>query len=328
MLADPEVGLRSNRWLVEPVFHRGIHDASLGRAEQKISGKRRKNSGRTKRSRRSNAQVSLDNADAVIEGAPAAQVDFLRGLAQLHNFENDDAAEHFRKAEQLDPDFAMAFWGEAMTENHPVWHEQDLVTARQIFARLGATSEARLAKAPTHREKLYLHSVEILYSDGTKEERDQKYELAMADLHQGFPNDVDGASFYALAILGSAEQGRDFGTYMRAAAVLEEIFPEHPRHPGVVHYLIHCYDDPIHAPLGLRAARIYSKVAPDAGHAQHMTSHIFLALGMWDDVVKANETAMVVVNQLRQKAGKPPLKCGHYNEWLEYGYMQQSRVAD
>jgi tetratricopeptide (TPR) repeat protein len=274
------------------------------------------------------AQQDVGEVAFANSGAPAAQVDFLRGLAQLHNFEYDDAAEHFRKAEQVDPDFAMAFWGEAMTENHPVWHEQDLVTARQILARLGATSEARLAKAPTQREKLYLHSVEILYGDGTKEERDQKYELAMGELHQRFPNDVDGASFYALAILGSAEQGRDFATYMRAAAVLEEIFPEHPRHPGVVHYLIHCYDDPIHAPLGLRAARIYSKVAPDAGHAQHMTSHIFLALGMWDDVVKANETAMGVVNQLRQKAGKPPLKCGHYNEWLEYGYMQQGRVVD
>src|ERR1700704_5912252 len=274
------------------------------------------------------AQQDVGEVAFANSGAPAAQVDFLRGLAQLHNFEYDDAAEHFRKAEQLDPDFAMAFWGEAMTENHPVWHEQDLVTARQIFARLGATSEARLAKAPTHREKLYLHSVEILYGDGTKEERDQKYELAMADLHQRFPNDVDGASFYALAILGSAEQGRDFGTYMRAAAVLEEIFPEHPRHPGVVHYLIHCYDDPIHAPLGLRAARIYSKVAPEAAHAQHMTSHIFLSLGMWDDVVKANETAMAVVNRERQKVGKEPSWCGHINEWLEYGYLQQGRIED
>jgi hypothetical protein len=88
------------------------------------------------------------------------------------------------------------------------------------------------------------------------------------------------------------------------------------------------YDDPVHAPLGLRAARIYSKIAPEAGHAQHMTSHIFLALGMWDDEVKANETAMAVVNKGRQKAGKPPAMCGHYNEWLEYGYLQQGRVAD
>ena len=155
-------------------------------------------------------------------GAPAAQEDFLRGLAQLHNFEYDSAAEYFRKAELLQADFAMAFWGEAMTHNHAVWHEQELDAARQVLAHLGATPEARLAKAPTEREKLYLHSVEILYGDGTKEERDKKYELAMADLHKRFPGDVDATSFYALAILGSAENGRDFATYMRAAAVLEE----------------------------------------------------------------------------------------------------------
>jgi hypothetical protein len=115
---------------------------------------------------------------------------------------------------------------------------------------------------------------------------------------------------------------------MRAAAVLEEVFPTHPNHPGVVHYLIHCYDDPIHAPLGLRPARIYARIAPDAGHAQHMTSHIFLALGMWEEVVKANQTAMAVVDSHRALAGKPPGQCGHYNEWLEYGYLQLERVAD
>jgi len=261
-------------------------------------------------------------------GSAAAQSDFLRGLAQLHNFEYGPAAEHFRKAEQLSPDFAMAYWGEAMTQNHAVWHGQDLPAARAVLERLGGTPEARLAKAPTEREKLYLHSIEILYGDGTKEERDQKYESAMADLHRKFPDDVDAASFYALAILGATDQGRNFATYMRAAAVLEEIFPQNPRHPGVVHYLIHCYDDPIHAPLGLRAARIYSKIAPDAGHAQHMTSHIFLALGMWVDVVKANETAIAVVNQQQQMAKKPPRMCGHYNYWLEYGYLQQGRTPD
>src|SRR5467141_612316 len=274
------------------------------------------------------AQQDFGEVAFANSGPPAAQADFLRGLAQLHNFEYDDAAEHFRKAQQIAHDFAMAFWGEAMTKNHAVWHEEDVTAGREILNRLAPTAEARLAKAPTEREKLYLGSVEVLFGEGAKEERDRRYESVLAELHRKFPDDVDGAAFYALAILGTAEHGRDFATYMRAAAVLEEVFPQHPRHPGVVHYLIHCYDDSVHAPLGLRAARIYSKIAPEAGHAQHMTSHIFLALGMWDDVVKANETAMVVVNQLRQKAGKPPLKCGHYNERLEYGYLQQGRVAD
>jgi tetratricopeptide (TPR) repeat protein len=261
-------------------------------------------------------------------GPAAVQADFLRGLAQLHNFEYDDAAEHFRKVQQLAPEFALAYWGEAMTQNHPVWHEEDVPAAREILKRLAPTPEARLAKAGNEREKLYLRSVEALFGDGTKAERHRKYESALAELHSKFPDDVDGAALYALATLGTAEEGRDFATYMRAAAVLEEVFPQHPRHPGVVHYLIHCYDDSVHAPLGLRAARIYSKIAPEAGHAQHMTSHIFLSLGMWDEEVTANETSMAVVNRLRQKAGKPPAMCGHYNEWLEYGYLQQGRIAD
>jgi tetratricopeptide (TPR) repeat protein len=274
------------------------------------------------------AQSGFGEVSFANSGAKAAQPDFLLGLAQLHDFEYGDAAEHFRKAEQIDPGFAMAYWGEAMTKNHPIWHQQDLAAAREVLSRLGATPAVRLAKAPTEREKMYLQTIEILYGDGTNDQRDQKYEAAMAALHQKFPDDLDATAFYALSILGTAENGRDFAIYIRAAAVLEEVLPTHPRHPGVVHYLIHCYDDPIHAPLGLRAARIYSTIAPDAGHAQHMTSHIFLALGMWNDVVKSNEAATSVVNRQRRKDGQPDEMCGHYNEWLHYGYLQLGRTAD
>ena len=274
------------------------------------------------------AQQDFGEVAFANSGPKAAQADFLRGLALLHNFEYEDAADSFRNAQKLAPDFAMAYWGEAMTQSHPVWHEEDVAAAREVLKHLAPTAEARLAKAPTQREKLYLRSVEVLFGDGTKEERDRRFESVLAEIHRKFLDDVDGSAFYALAILGTAEKGRDFATYMRAAAVLEEVFPQHPRHPGVVHYLIHCYDDSIHAPLGLRAARIYSKIAPEADHAQHMTSHIFLALGMWDEEITANETAMAVVNRYRQKMGKPPSFCGHYNEWLEYGYLQQGRVED
>jgi hypothetical protein len=268
-------------------------------------------------------ETSFENS-----GAPAAQAEFARGLAQLHNFEYDDAAAHFRKAQEIDGAFAMAYWGEAMTKNHPVWHQQDREAGREVLKRLGATADTRAAKAKTDREKLYLRAVDILYGEGSKGDRDQEYEAAMERLHTRYPNDVDATSFYALSILGSAEHGRDFAIYMRAAAVLEEVFPSHRTHPGVVHYLIHCYDDAIHAPLGLRAARIYSQIAPDAGHAQHMTSHIFLALGMWDEVIKANQTAMAVVNQHRAASGKAPGSCGHYGEWLHYAYLQRGRTED
>src|SRR5258708_8860048 len=109
---------------------------------------------------------------------------------------------------------------------------------------------------------------------------------------------------------------------MGGGGVVEEAWINHRDHPGLVHYLIHSYDDPAHAPLGLRAARIYAKIAPDAGHAQHMTSHIFLALGMWQDVVQANIAAIADVDRGRKAARKDPVGCGHYPSWLGYAYLQ------
>jgi len=260
-------------------------------------------------------------------GAASAQPAFLRGLAQLHNFEYSDAAEAFVQAETSDPGFAMAYWGEAMTHNHPIWMEQDRDAAVKVLEKLGPTPEARRAKAATEREKAYLDAVEILYGGGSKNDRDLRYADAMRGLSAKYPDDADAAAFSALAILGTAHAGRDVPTYMRAAAILEELICRYPGHPGAAHYLIHSYDDPAHAVLGLRAARSYSKIAPDAAHAQHMTSHIFVAMGMWDDVVAANETAVAVVNRGREKKGLPSTSCGHYAYWLEYGYLEQGRPA-
>jgi tetratricopeptide (TPR) repeat protein len=261
-------------------------------------------------------------------GAPAAQADFLAGLALLHDFEYPRAAVAFQRAQAADPGFAMAYWGEAMTFNHPIWAQQDISAGRAALQKLGRTADERRAKARTEREKAYLRSVEILYGNGNKFERDFLYEKALADLHRDYPNDVDATAFYGLAILGTAHAGRDVATYMRAASVLEEAWIDHRDHPGLVHYLIHCYDDPDHAPLGLRAARIYARIAPNAGHAQHMTSHIFVALGMWSEVVQANVAAITVVNNARKNAGKSAANCGHYPTWLNYGDLQLGNLDD
>jgi tetratricopeptide (TPR) repeat protein len=261
-------------------------------------------------------------------GAPAAQPAFIRGLLLLHSFEYEDAAAAFQQAQRLDPDFALAYWGEAMTYNHPLWREQNLETARAVLQRLAPTPTARLEKAPTAREKGYLHAVDVLYGTGDKVSRDLAYSEAMRQLHEAYPDDLDAASLYALSILGTTQGDRDFATYMRAAAILEEVFAKNPEHPGAVHYLIHSYDDPIHAPLGLRPARIYARLAPAAAHAQHMTSHIFLALGMWPEVVKANEAAVRVMNQRMMSMHSQHRSCGHYNFWLEYGYLQEGRFKD
>jgi hypothetical protein len=260
-------------------------------------------------------------------GSAAAQEPFQSGMAQLHDFEYGLAAENFLKAQQIDPGFAMAYWGEAMTKNHPLWRQQDLPGAKSILERLGPSPEARASKAATAREKAYLHAVELLFGSGGKEERDAKYSDAMGALYRDQPADVDAGAFYALSVMGLHES-RDPATYMRAAAVLEEMFPEHRNHPGISHYLIHAYDDPVHAPLGLRAARLYSKVAPDAAHALHMTSHIFIAMGMWDDVISANLHALNVTNTRRKAHGRPPVACGHGTAWLEYARLQTGNKAE
>jgi tetratricopeptide (TPR) repeat protein len=263
-------------------------------------------------------------------GAPAAQADFIAGLAALHNFQYPIAARFFQRAQAADPDFAMAYWGEAMSHNHPVWHEQDLQAARAALAKLGATPEARAAKAKTPREQAYLGAVEILFGDGDKNDRDHRHALAMEQLHAKYPDDVDGTCFYALALLGTANAGRDVPTYMKAAALMEEVFEKNPRHPGAAHYLIHSVDDSVHAPLGLRAANAYAKIAPGSPHAQHMTSHIYLALGMWDETAAANERTIGLANEaMRARDRNPePLGCGHAVTWLQYAYLQQGRFAD
>jgi len=262
-------------------------------------------------------QVAFANS-----GAPAAQAAFQDGMAMLHDFEYASAAQSFRRAQATDPGCAMAYWGEAMTYNHPIWMEQDLAGGRAALGKLAPTAEERRARAGTEREKAYLDAIEILYGEGSKAERDFRYRDAMAALHERFPDDVDAAAFYGLSILGTAHAGRDIATYMRAAGVLEQAWIGHHEHPGLLHYLIHSYDDPDHAPLGLRMARIYARVAPDAAHAQHMTSHIFLALGMWPETVQANLAAIADVNRVRRAEGRGPRACGHYPSWLGYAYLQ------
>lgn len=224
-------------------------------------------------------------------GAPGARGPFMRGVLLLHSFEYEDAAEAFRAAQRIDPGFAMAYWGEAMTYTHPLWNEQNLNAGRAVLLRLGPTPEARRAKAPTPRERAYLDAVEVLYGEGAKVHRDTAYSLAMQRVATRNPSDREAGVFYAAALLGLSQGVRNVPTYMRAAAILEPVFRANPEHPGAAHLLIHCYDDPEHAARGIRAARAYSRIAPDAAHAQHMTTHIFLALGMWDEVVAQNEIA-------------------------------------
>ncbi len=262
----------------------------------------------------------LGTIDFPNSGAQAAQAPFIRGVLLLHSFEYGPAAAAFQEAERLDPGFAMAYWGEALTYTHPVWDQQDVNAGRAALQRLAPTAAARRARARTAREQAYLDAVEALYGTGSKAARDTAYSRAMGRLVIRFPADLDAKVFYAASLLGLNQGDRDTVTYLRAARILEQVFRAAPAHPGAAHLLIHCYDDPAHARLGLAAARAYATIAPDAPHAHHMTTHIFLALGMWDDVVSQNEIAAGA-----DRASWTPT---HYTYWLGYGYLQQGRYGE
>ena len=148
-------------------------------------------------------------------------------------------------------------------------------------------------------------------------------------MHEKYPQDDEVTAFYALALLGTSHNGRDFSIYMKAAALVEQVYAKNPQHPGAAHYLIHSYDDPVHAPLGLRYADAYSKTAPSAPHALHMPSHIYFALGMWDEASAINERSMKAADTRRaEKKLDVEARGFHAMLWLVYGYAQQGRFEE
>ena len=257
-----------------------------------------------------------------------AQAAFEQGMLWLHLFEYQHAADSFREAERLDPDFAMAYWGEAMTHTHPVWNEDDRDAAQAALAKLAATPAARAAKAPTAREKAYLDAAEKLYGAGSMKERDTAFLQAMAAMAKAYPRDDEAQLFHALALLGFTRGERDIPNYLQAAEISRHVLAHNPQHPGAAHYWIHGMDDPEHAAGALVPARALSKIAPAAGHAQHMVSHIFMALGMWQDVVDANVNAIRVIADEQRSLQRPMVYCGHYPSWLLYSDYQLGRQQE
>jgi len=259
-----------------------------------------------------------------------AQTAFLVGVKALHNFEFDTAADAFRAAQTADSGFALAYWGEAMSFNHPLWAEQDIASARRVLERLAPTASARAAKAPAGKERALVEAVDVLFGAGDKYARDVAYSAAMKRLHEQFPADDELSVLYALSLLGTARPGeKSMRNAMQAAAIAEDVFQRNPKHPGAAHFIIHAFDDPDHAILALPAARAYSKIAPAAAHALHMPSHIFVQLGMWDDVVASNVVAYKAAVDLAEQKNLPRGREDfHTLSWLQYAYLQQGNVAE
>ena len=265
----------------------------------------------------------LGRVDFPTSGSREAQEHFLRGVASLHSFWYEEAVESFQAATKADPDFAMGYWGEAMTYNHPIWLQQDYEAGRKALAKIKDTSKL------TAREKAFIDALRVLYGEGDKLARDLAYASAMEKIYRDNPTDLEAAAFYSLALLGTVRPGdKGFQRQMKAGAVALEVYQRNPNHPGAAHYVIHSFDDPEHAILALPAAQRYAQIAPAAHHAQHMPSHIFLQLGMWPEAAASNETAWRVSDDwVKRKNLALSLRDYHSNHWLTYVYCQQGRYT-
>lgn len=256
-------------------------------------------------------------------GAKEAQAPFLRGLAALHSFWYEEAADEFRDASRIDPNFIMAYWGEAMTFNHPLWNEQDTAAAKKVLEKIKDTSQI------TARERAYVEALKLLYGEGDKQSRDLAYSAAMEKIYLGHPDDLEAASFYALSLLGLVRPGdKGYRRQAKAGSIALDVYQKNPNHPGAAHYIIHSFDDPEHAILALPAARRYAEIAPAAHHARHMPSHIFLQLGMWPEAAASNESAWEVSDAWVKRKNLPLVNRDYHSlHWLLYVYLQQGRYS-
>ena len=266
-------------------------------------------------------ESQLGKVEFPTSGSDKAQAHFLRGLAALHSFWYEEALEAFRESTKVEPDFAMGYWGEAMTHNHPLWSEQDIAAARQVLTKLKDTPKL------TDRERAYIAAVKALYGEGDKRSRDAAYSAAMEKVYRTYPDDLDAAAFYSLSLLGMVRgEDKSYRLQAKAGAIALAVYEKNPNHPGAAHYVIHAFDDPDHAILALPAARRYATIAPEAHHARHMPSHIFLQLGMWPEAAASNESAWEASDAwMKRKKLSLSVRDYHSLHWLLYAYLQQGR---
>ena len=261
----------------------------------------------------------------------AVAADFNRAVALLHSFQYEQSREAFKDVRKKDPNCAMAEWGIAMSHYHGLWNNGHMDEGRAAARK--ALNIALLNKATTSRELGYIEALGEIYkqdeNDGSAHAL--SYQQKMAKLHSDNPNDSDAAIFYALALdVTAAKTDKTFANQRQCGEILEPIFRQQPHHPGVAHYLIHCYDNPVLAAQGLVAARSYAKIAPASAHAQHMPSHIFTRVGLWDESIESNRHSKLSATEAEKTStgGEARDQRLHAMDYLEYAYLQSGQDRD
>lgn len=253
--------------------------------------------------------------------------DFNLALSLLHSFEYDEAEKVFAKIINEEPDCAMAYWGVAMCNYHTLWAPP---TSLELEKGAKAIAIAQSIKQKSNLESDYINAIALFYKDPNTIDhytRSKYFEKAMSKIYTSNPDNKEVAIFYALTLIATADPAdKSFTNQQKAGNILHGLYPDQPHHPGILHYIIHAYDNPELARLALPAARKYASVAPSSAHAQHMPSHIFTRLGLWDECINSNIAAAYSAKCYAEAAGMK----GHWDEelhcldYIVYGYLQKA----
>src|SRR5262245_59350797 len=261
--------------------------------------------------------------------SPEAQKQFERALAMLHSFFFPETVKAFNAIPETDPSCAIASWGIAISQRPnplvPPFH------AEALKKGLEAIEKGESIGAKTQRERDWLAALKTFYKDYETVDQDTRtknYETAMEALVTKYPDDAEAKIFYALA-LNETFDHKNMDPLLKAIAILEPIDKKYPDHPGVAHYLIHSYDFAPLAARGVPAANKYAKIAPSAPHAQHMPSHIYSMVGMWEQSVTSNTRAVEVSREYMARVNLEGTlaQIPHAYDFMAYAYLQLGQHA-
>ncbi len=275
---------------------------------------------------RHDSSEELGRVNFPVSCTGAAQKQFNRAVAWLHSFEYEEAEKAFTEVTVTDPRCGMGYWGIAMSNYHPIWAPP---TTAELQKGLSAVKNAKAVGARTQRERDYIAAIEVFYKNADKLDHRTRtfgYSRAMEQLYQRHPSDREAGVFYALTLIATGMMANDksYAREKKAAQILNRVRAREPQHPGVAHYLIHSYDYPALARLALPAARSYAKIAPASAHAQHMPSHIFTRLGLWQEAIRSNLDAEAAAKAyaVRNHLSGVFDEQFHAMDYLAYAYLQ------
>ena len=253
--------------------------------------------------------------------------DFNLAMALLHSFEYDEAEKVFAKIIEEEPECAMAYWGVSMSNYHPLW---EMPTQPELEKGAKAIAVAESIKQKSKIEADYIDAMSLFYKDWNTTDhrtRSMGFKNAMEEIYEKYPANKEAAIFYALTLVATADlSDKSYTNQKKAGNILTALYPEEPNHPGIIHYIIHAYDYPGLATIALPAAKKYASIAPSSAHAQHMPSHIFMRLGLWDESIQSDLASTSSAKCYAENAG---IK-GHWDEelhgmdYLVYAYLQKA----